>query len=68
LVAQAWWSVRLVRWPMLVWNGLIIATAITMGGHYFADLFAGAALWRFATWVTSAPETSRKQGDVLATT
>lgn len=29
----------------LLWNGLVIVSTVPIGGHYFVDLPAGAALW-----------------------
>lgn len=56
LVAQAWWSNPLCRWPVAAWNGLIAITAIPMGGHYFVDLLAGAGVWAASVAVVSVIE------------
>jgi membrane-associated phospholipid phosphatase len=41
LLACAFWHIRLLRWPFLFLNLLMLASAIPMGGHYVIDLVAG---------------------------
>lgn len=41
LLAYAFWGIRLLRWPFAVLNGLMIVTAVPMGGHYVVDLVVG---------------------------
>ena len=36
---------RLLRWPSIIWNGLVIVSTIPIGGHYYVDLIAGAAMF-----------------------
>jgi membrane-associated phospholipid phosphatase len=45
-VAVAWyaWNIRLLRWPLLVLNLLVIVSTPVEGGHHFVDVFAGLAL------------------------
>ncbi|MDP4021305.1 phosphatase PAP2 family protein [Methylobacterium sp. NEAU 140] len=38
------WTVRLVRIPLLLVNGLLIAATPIDGGHYFVDVLAGIAI------------------------
>jgi len=38
------WPVRYIRWPMLVLNGLMVASAPIEGAHYFVDVIGGAAV------------------------
>ncbi|AYG70170.1 MULTISPECIES: phosphatase PAP2 family protein [unclassified Rhizobium] len=47
LCAWAMWTNRLMRWPFLMLNLLMICSAITEGGHYVVDLIAGAGLSGF---------------------
>ncbi len=44
LCAYAVYTVRYLAWPAVVLNMLIVCTAPVIGGHYFADIFAGLAL------------------------
>ncbi|MFM5953619.1 MAG: phosphatase PAP2 family protein [Novosphingobium sp.] len=44
LFAWAAWPSRWLRWPMLVLNCAVIASAIITGSHYLVDLLAGMAL------------------------
>lgn len=44
LCAYAARTLRYLAWPALVLNILIVCTAPVIGGHYFADVFAGLAL------------------------
>lgn len=41
LLAYGFWSIRLLRWPFAVLNGLMIVSAVPIGGHYVVDLVAG---------------------------
>ncbi|HET6605523.1 MAG TPA: phosphatase PAP2 family protein [Rhodopila sp.] len=46
------YSVRSIRWlfvPVCVWSGLTILATMPMGGHYFADVLAGACVWALCT-------------------
>lgn len=44
LCASAAWPLRILRFPLLALNLLIILSCPAEGGHYFVDLFAGAVL------------------------
>ena len=44
LLAWGFWGVRLVRWPALALNVVMIASCPFIGAHYIVDLIAGAAL------------------------
>lgn len=44
-VAYAYYDDRLLRWPSIAWNGLVIVSTIPIGGHYYVDLIAGAAMF-----------------------
>jgi membrane-associated phospholipid phosphatase len=45
MTAAAWRDDRYLRWPMFVWNGLVIVSTVPVGGHYLIDLIAGAFTW-----------------------
>jgi hypothetical protein len=45
LFAQAWHRVRFVNVGMVGLSGIIIASTLPMGGHYFIDVIAGLILW-----------------------
>lgn len=47
LCVWAMWTSRLMRWPFLMLNVLMICSAITEGGHYVVDLIAGAGISGF---------------------
>jgi membrane-associated phospholipid phosphatase len=44
LCALAAWPSRILRWPLILLNGLMFASAITSGSHYFVDVIAGGLL------------------------
>ncbi len=45
MTAAAWRDDRYLRWPMFVWNGLVVISTVPVGGHYLVDLIAGALTW-----------------------
>lgn len=45
MTAAAWRDDRYLRWPMSVWSGLVLVSTFPVGGHYVADVLAGAATW-----------------------
>jgi membrane-associated phospholipid phosphatase len=45
MTAAAWRDDRFLKWPMFLWNGLVIVSTVPVGGHYVVDLIAGAATW-----------------------
>lgn len=45
MTAAAWRGDRYLHWPMMIWNALIVLSAVPIGGHYLVDLVGGAALW-----------------------
>ena len=44
LNVRAVWPVRSIRYPFMLLNGLMIASAPLIGGHYVTDLIAGAVV------------------------
>lgn len=63
MTAAAWRDDRFLKWPMFVWNALVIISTVPVGGHYLVDLIAGALTWwivfryggRWAGGLTSLP-------------
>ncbi len=53
LFVWALWPIRLLRFPMLVLNFLLIASTPLAGAHYFVDLIGGAAVAFAAIFATS---------------
>jgi len=45
MTAAAWRDDRFLRWPMFVWNGLVLVSTMPIGGHYIVDVMAGALTW-----------------------
>ncbi len=45
IIARAAWSVRFLRWAVVIWSAIITVSTIPIGGHYLVDLIAGAVLW-----------------------
>ena len=45
LTMQAWFWNRWARLPVMFWNAAMLFTTLPIGGHYFVDLIAGAAVW-----------------------
>jgi membrane-associated phospholipid phosphatase len=45
MTAAAWRDDRFVKWPMFLWNALVILSTVPVGGHYLVDLIAGAVTW-----------------------
>lgn len=43
IITAALWN-SIWRWPAVVLNALVIVSTVTTGGHYFIDVFAGAAV------------------------
>lgn len=41
LLGRAFWNVRVLRWPFVVLNGLMLTAAVPIGGHYVVDILAG---------------------------
>jgi hypothetical protein len=44
ITAWALWRTRLLAPPVLALNGVVIAATVPVGGHYFVDVIAGAAI------------------------
>jgi membrane-associated phospholipid phosphatase len=44
---------RILRWLFAVVEAAVIVSAITAGGHYLVDLFAGALLTAAVCWITA---------------
>ena len=44
VTAWAFWGTRYIAGPTLVLNLTVIASTVPVGGHYFVDVFAGAAI------------------------
>jgi len=44
VMARAFWKMRFLRLPMLGLNIAMFVAAVPMGGHYFVDVLAGAAV------------------------
>jgi membrane-associated phospholipid phosphatase len=61
MTAAAWRDDRFLKWPMFIWNGLVIVSTVPVGGHYLVDLIAGALVWfivfrfgtRWAAWLVN---------------
>ena len=59
LLAWAFRHQKYLRWPMLILNFAVVASTMTTGWHYFADVVAGAllagvgiyAIWRLEPWL-----------------
>jgi membrane-associated phospholipid phosphatase len=45
MTAAAWRDDRFLKWPMFLWNALVILSTVPVGGHYLVDLIAGALTW-----------------------
>lgn len=44
ICSWAFWPFRLLRWPLLILNIVVIASTPSIGGHYFIDTIAGGIL------------------------
>jgi len=44
LVAWGGWVMRYLRWPLLLFNLYVCASAIFIGAHYFVDVIGGAVI------------------------
>ncbi len=44
MLAWGFWSVRLLRWPMLAINAAMIASTPSIGAHYLVDVIAGVVM------------------------
>jgi membrane-associated phospholipid phosphatase len=45
MTAAAWRDDRYLRWPMFLWNALVLVSTMPIGGHYVVDVIAGALTW-----------------------
>lgn len=51
LVAWSMWPLRLLRWPFLVLNLLMIVAAIPLGAHYLTDIIGGFLVAPLSVWL-----------------
>lgn len=45
MTMAAWRDDRFLRWPMIVWNSLVVISTVPIGGHYLVDLAGGGLTW-----------------------
>jgi membrane-associated phospholipid phosphatase len=43
LLGWGFWALRWIRWPAVALNIAMFLAAVPIGGHYVADILAGAA-------------------------
>jgi membrane-associated phospholipid phosphatase len=55
LTAIALWPVRHLRWPVAIYESVMVAATVPMGAHYLVDVVAGVALAFMAASVTRMP-------------
>jgi hypothetical protein len=55
LTAIAFWPVRSLRLPVVLYEGVMVAATVPMGAHYLVDVIAGVALAFMAASVTRMP-------------
>jgi membrane-associated phospholipid phosphatase len=60
----AFWRYRLLRWPMLMINVLMLIAAVPIGGHYFIDIIVGGAAGAIAILPARALERRRAEDDL----
>ncbi len=48
LCSWAAWPIRWIRFPLILWNTLMMLSAITEGGHYIVDIIAGIGVAGFS--------------------
>lgn len=48
LCSWAVWPIRWIRFPLILWNTLMMLSAITEGGHYIVDIIAGIGVAGFS--------------------
>ncbi|MGE3395509.1 MAG: phosphatase PAP2 family protein [Sphingomonas sp.] len=53
LLAWGFWSIRVLRWPFLILNLLMIGATPIDGAHYFVDVIAGLALAGLAVLIAN---------------
>lgn len=60
-IVLAWgcWHLPCVRWPLLVLNALMWASAFPIGGHYIVDIIAGSAVAALAIFCARRARCSR---------
>lgn len=54
ILAWGFWPSRLLRWPFLALNVMMLVSSIPIGGHYIVDVLAGMATAYFAIWLVRA--------------
>jgi membrane-associated phospholipid phosphatase len=52
LVPWGGWTLRFIRWPLVIVNIIVAASAIFIGAHYFVDVLGGAAIAAVAIWLS----------------
>jgi membrane-associated phospholipid phosphatase len=62
LCAWAAWPSQALRYPVLALNGMMFASALTHGGHFLIDLFAGAGV--AALCIRLAVSVCRRRADL----
>lgn len=71
MTAAAWRDVRRARVPIAIWQGMVIVSAIPIGGHFYTDLVGGGLCWLAAEmlWQKTLAALSggtRREADTLA--
>lgn len=59
IFAWALWPVRLVRYPALILNAMVIVASLIFGAHYLVDLIGGALIAALAIWLCNRVEAAR---------
>ena len=52
VLACGWTRLRVLRWPMVALNVLVVVSAVLVGGHYIVDVIAGCAIGALAVWLS----------------
>jgi membrane-associated phospholipid phosphatase len=48
----AFWPYRWLRWPMALFNVLLICGTVAIASHYFIDVLGGALIGAMAIWIS----------------
>ncbi|UVI38164.1 phosphatase PAP2 family protein [Qipengyuania spongiae] len=57
-----WWRFRILRWPMVGLNAMMIVAAVPIGSHYVVDIVAGVLVGLLAIVVTKRTLYPRRSG------
>lgn len=59
LFVWAFWPDRVLRWPAIIWNMIVLVAVPVHGSHYLCDIVGGLLVAAFSIWLTSLSSTGQ---------